>query len=141
MRAFASVALALVVGLAASVGGAFAGSDHAASGHTALTITFWEDAQRSTDPIVWTLRCDPARGTHPRPELACRRLQAGGWTLVAPVPAGQICTEIYGGPQVGRIVGTLEGRKVWARFTRTNGCHIARWNRLSPWLLPAGGVR
>jgi hypothetical protein len=140
MRASALVALALIVGAAVAVGGARAGSD-GASALTALTITFWENGQRSADPDVWTLRCDPARGTHPRPELACRRLQAGGWKLVAPVAAGTICTEIYGGPQVARVVGSLEGRKVWATFTRTNGCHISRWNRLSPWLLPAGGVR
>jgi hypothetical protein len=139
MRAFVLVALALVVGGSVVAGVA---SGEAGQGHTALTITFWDEGQqRSADPVVWTLRCDPARGTHPRPELACRRLEAGGWKLVAPVGAGTICTEIYGGPQVARVVGTLEGRKVWARFTRTNGCQISRWNKLTPWLLPAGGVR
>jgi hypothetical protein len=29
---------------------------------------------------------------------------------------------------------------VWASFSRQNGCAIARWNRVSPWLLPPGGV-
>jgi hypothetical protein len=139
MRAFVVVALALVVGGSLSAGVASGGP---AQGRTALTITFWDDGQqRTADPVVWTLRCDPAGGTHPRTELACRRLRAGGWKLVVPVPAGAICTEIYGGPQVARVVGMLDGRKVWARFTRTNGCQISRWNKLSPWLLPAGGVR
>ncbi len=139
MRAFVLVALALVVGGSVSAGVASGG---AGQGRTALTITFWDEGQqRTTDPVVWTLRCDPARGTHPRPELACRRIEAGGWKLVAPVPAGVVCTEIYGGPQVARVVGMLEGRKVWARFTRTNGCQISRWDKLSPWLLPAGSVR
>ena len=138
MRAFVLLALALVVGGSIAAGVA---SGAAGQGRTAVTITFWDEGQRTPDPVVWTLRCDPARGTHPRPELACRKLAAGGWKLVSPVPAGTICTEIYGGPQVARVVGLLEGRKVWARFTRTNGCQISRWNKLSPWLLPAGGVR
>jgi hypothetical protein len=138
MRALALLAVATCL---AAVSVTVAGGAGASS-HTALRITFWEDWQRSPDnTVIWTLRCDPARGTHPRPALACRRLEAGGWALVAPVPASAICTEIYGGPQVARIVGSLEGRKVWARFTRTNGCHISRWDRLTPWLLPAGSVR
>ncbi len=138
MRAFVLVALALVVGATVSVGAASGG---AGQGRTALTITVWDEGQRTTDPLVWTLRCDPPRGTHPRPGLACKKLEAGGWKLVAPVSPGAICTEIYGGPQVAGVVGMLEGRKVWARFTRTNGCQISRWNKLTPWLLPAGGVR
>ncbi len=137
MRALAIIAAAVAAG---AVSVAVAGGATSTS-HTALTITFWEDGQRTSDPDVWTLRCDPARGTHPRPAVACRRLETGGWKLVAPVGASAICTEIYGGPQVARIVGSLEGRKVWARFTRTNGCHISRWDKLTPWLLPAGGVR
>ena len=50
------------------------------------------------------------------------------------------CTQIYGGPQMARVVGTIAGRRVWATFNRTDGCQISRWERLSPWLLPAGGV-
>jgi len=38
------------------------------------------------------------------------------------------------------VVGKVAGKRVWASFSRTNGCHIARWDRLSPWLLPRGGV-
>ena len=104
----------MLVALALVAGGSFAAgvaSGAAGQGRTAVTITFWDEGQRTPDPVVWT------------------------------VPAGTICTEIYGGPQVARVVGLLEGRKVWARFTRTNGCQISRWNKLSPWLLPAGGVR
>lgn len=136
MRALVLLGAVVATGVAvAAAGGA------GASSHTSLRITFWDEGQRSGDPVVWTLSCDPARGTHPRPSVACRRLEAGGWKLVAPVREGAICTEIYGGPQVARLVGSLEGRKVWATFTRTNGCHISRWDDLSTWLLPAGGVR
>ena len=53
---------------------------------------------------------------------------------------GTVCTEIYGGPQVALIVGTVDGRRVWARVQRRDGCEVARWNRLTRWLLPPGGV-
>jgi hypothetical protein len=51
-----------------------------------------------------------------------------------------MCTEIYGGPQQARVVGTVKGQLVRATFSRTNGCEIARWQRISPWLVPPGGV-
>lgn len=89
---------------------------------------------------MWTLACNPARGTLVRPAVACRRLAAGGRKLFAPVPKDAVCTEIYGGPQEALVVGNVRGQRVWARFARRNGCEIARWSRLSPWLLPPGGV-
>jgi hypothetical protein len=48
----------------------------------------------------------------------------------APVPKSAACTLIYGGPQVAEVDGKFRGRKVNARFTRQNGCEIARWNRV-----------
>jgi hypothetical protein len=142
MRAFAILALAATAAiLAGSATGARGAGGTESSGHTAVTITYWDDGQGRSDPEVWTLRCNPPRGNHPRPALACRRLEAGGRRLVVPVPATAICTQIYGGPQVARVVGYLDGRRVWARFTRENGCQIERWSRLSPWLFPAGSVR
>jgi subtilisin inhibitor-like len=107
---------------------------------TSLTVTYWGDGVQSTNHDTWTLRCHPARGTLARPGAACSRLASGGWKLFAPVPLRAVCTQIYGGPQVARVVGVVEGKRVWATFSRTNGCHISRWNRLSPWLLPMGGV-
>jgi hypothetical protein len=137
MRTFALSAL-----VAATLLGLSAGSGNAAgaSGQTALTVTYWANGEQGSARDVWTLRCNPPRGTHPPPSLACRRLETGGCKLVVPVRSGTFCTEIYGGPQVARVVGTIGGRRVWARFTRVNGCQIDRWNRLSPWLFPAGGV-
>ena len=137
MRRLAILALVTTaaVGIVVGAGGAASTSDR-----TALTVTYWANGEKAADRDVWTLRCDPPRGTHPRPVAACRRLEAAGSKIVAPVPASAICTEIYGGPQVALVKGVLLGKHVWARFTRENGCQIARWSRLSPWLFPAGGV-
>ncbi len=69
--------------------------------------------------VTWTLRCDPARGTLARPARACARLAAGGAKLFAPLPQNAVCTEIYGGPQKARVVGVVDGKRVWSTFTRT----------------------
>jgi len=107
---------------------------------TSLRVTFWENGANPDSSVTWTLRCNPPRGSLRRPAAACRRLAAGGVKLFAPSPTNAVCTEIYGGPQQARVVGTLAGKRIWAAFARTNGCAIGRWNRVSPWLLPPGGV-
>jgi hypothetical protein len=106
---------------------------------TSLRISYWEGSGQKPD-VAWTLRCDPASGSLVRPARACRRLAAGGATLFAPIPPDTACTEIYGGPQRARVVGTVTGKYIWATFVRTNGCEIDRWQRISPWLVPPGGV-
>jgi hypothetical protein len=106
---------------------------------TVLTITYWPTGPAAGGKKVWTLRCGPARGTLPRPATACRRLAAGGTRLLAAPSKSQLCTQIYGGPEVARVVGRVRGAPVRVTFTRTDGCQISRWNALSPWLLPAGG--
>lgn len=58
--------------------------------------------------------------------------------LLAPVPADQACTMIYGGPETATITGTLRGKKVKASFSRSNGCEIDRWDQLVTALKPAG---
>ena len=135
MRGIAILALTAAA-LVASSSGAAAN----ASSATSLKITFWPAGPDGAQQVTWTLRCNPARGTLRNPAPACRKLASGGVKLFAPVPRDAVCTEIYGGPQVARVVGTVGGKRIWARFSRANGCHIARWDRLSPWLLPRGGV-
>jgi hypothetical protein len=143
MRGIAVLALSFLALLLLALAGVAVAAGARAAGtttHTTLTITYWASGQDGGDRVVWTLRCDPARGTHPRPALSCRRLATGGWRLFAPLRKDVVCTEIYGGPQEARIVGMVDGRRVWATLSRRNGCEIARWSRVSPWLLPPGGV-
>lgn len=112
----------------------------ATSSPTTLRVSYWEDGSGTKPDSVWTLRCSPAGGSLARPARACAKLAAGGAKLFAPFPRDTACTEIYGGPQRARIVGTIAGKRVWTTLTRTNGCEISRWARVSPWLLPPGGV-
>ena len=107
---------------------------------TSLRISFWEDGSSARADSVWTLRCSPAGGSLPRPGLACARLAALSLEPFSGLGKGTVCTDIYGGPQKARVIGKVGGKPVWATFTRTNGCEIARWNGLAPWLLPPGGI-
>jgi hypothetical protein len=65
---------------------------------------------------------------------ACEGLSA---SRLRPVPANVACTQIYGGPSVARVRGTIDGKPVDARLNRSNGCEIARWQRNAA-LLRAG---
>jgi hypothetical protein len=95
-----------------------------------LTITVWP-RDREHASYTHTLRCHPASGTLPRPGLACRRLFSVSGNPFAPTPPGTACTLIYGGPQVAWVRGSFRGRRIWATFTRADGCAVARWNRVS----------
>jgi hypothetical protein len=75
---------------------------------------------------LWTLHC-PGGGTLPGPTRACARL-ARLEDPFAPVPRDVACTEIYGGPRKAEVHGMFRGRRVDARFNRTNGCEIERWD-------------
>jgi hypothetical protein len=77
-----------------------------------------------------TLTCDPAGGTLPSPAEACRRLAAIDDPF-APVPAGTACTLVWGGPQQATVSGSFRGKSVAAHFDRSNGCEIARWDRVA----------
>lgn len=77
------------------------------------------------------------------PELACTALldAAVVTRLVEGVPADQVCTEIYGGPDVAVITGTLGSDTIDATINRTNGCGIDDWDSvLGDILPPATGV-
>ena len=85
---------------------------------------------------VWTLTCGPPGGNHPDPEAACRALTGARRDPFAPVPAGAMCSQVYGGPQTATITGTWQGRSVRASYRRTDGCEIARWDAIAAALGP-----
>lgn len=91
-----------------------------------------------------TLRCHPAGGDHPDPQAACERLDAltiWGRDLFAAGPPDALCTSQYGGSATAHVTGSWAGRPVDARFSRHDGCEIARWDAFVPLLPPADAVR
>ncbi|MEV0183719.1 SSI family serine proteinase inhibitor [Streptomyces sp. NPDC050625] len=87
---------------------------------------------------TYVLSCHPAVGSHPDVGGACRAVDRNTrWDreAFAPVAPGSVCTMIYGGPATAHVTGTWAGRPVDARYDRSNGCEIARWNQMVP-LLP-----
>ncbi len=79
-------------------------------------------------PKRWTLRCDPAGGTHPEAKAACRALLAAK-NPFAPIPRGIMCPMIVAGPQKATITGTFFGQHVASDFSRA-GCEATRWAKL-----------
>jgi Subtilisin inhibitor-like len=93
---------------------------------TSLEISVTPGGEAPTK--TWTLRC-PDGGTLPDAAEACGKLESLDDPF-APVPEDVACTEIYGGPQEAEVHGTFRGEPVDARFNRTNGCEIERWDKV-----------
>lgn len=122
--------LLLGVALAAGCSGRTASGGGSAKPvpHADLTISVWQAGPGS--PVRSSrLRCP---GHTPK----CGHLARLSGPF-APVPPDVACTEIYGGPQTAEVRGTYRGRRVAARFNRTNGCEIARWDEHA-FLFPTG---
>jgi hypothetical protein len=116
--------------LAALVGCGSGDGSAAAEPWARLTITVWPQGSDAGGAQRWTLRCGPLGGTHPNRGRACKRLSALS-NPFRPVPKDVACTQIYGGPAEALVTGTFRGRKISARFNRTDGCQIERWNRVA----------
>lgn len=95
-----------------------------------------QDAESGT---MYTLACiegEPALGTHPDREIACRNLIRSYNDMAALLSSGyDMCTTIYGGPEEARIVGTLNMKQLDFYLTKTNGCEIAKWAAWEPVML------
>ncbi len=115
-------------------------SDGAAETELVIDISIGEEAGQGTDtpePRKWTLTCSPAGGSHPAPEAACSDLdQAGGVDALEEVPADQICTEIYGGPEVAKVTGHVGGTEIDTEFTKSGGCEMERYSTMGSVLDP-----
>lgn len=93
------------------------------------TYTVTLAADDTSPPTTWRLECEPAGGDHPDAAAACAAIKAAA-NPFEPVPADMACTEIYGGPGVATVSGVRQGKRVEARYTRTNGCEISRWDAI-----------
>ena len=127
----------LAVAAAGALTACGSGTENGPGTLTELTITVRESPQSA--PQTWTLTCDPPGGTHPDPSAACAQLAA----LPAPfaqTPKDMACTQIYGGPQTATVTGTYRSAPVEATFSQTDGCEIARWDRVAEVLVVRGGA-
>ena len=72
-------------------------------------------------------------------QRACAALADAGvqTRLIDGAPTDVACTEIYGGPETARIVGTIDDQPVDTTVDRANGCGIDDWDRVLVDLLPA----
>jgi Subtilisin inhibitor-like len=125
VRALALLAVPVVL-LASACSGSGAARDVTID----LRITVWPDGKEAGKPRGdWRLQCSPLGGDLPHGDRACFRLASLRRPL-APVSKKAACSQVYGGPDVAHVVGSLRGRRVDATFRRTDGCQIARWDRV-----------
>jgi hypothetical protein len=94
---------------------------------TNLTIELDTDGTGGKPPQRTQVLCEEGMDTSPCPQLA-------GLTAadLAPVPPQTPCTDIFGGPEVVTITGTLQGDAVDAKLSRANGCEIERFGAIVP---------
>jgi hypothetical protein len=126
----------LALALLATAALAACGSDEGtpAGGSTgelaSLTVTVDDDgAKGSEQPRELELDCEK-----PTDSLACGAAAGVSAADLKPTGGDVACTQIYGGPEEATIKGTIRGDTVDARFTRTDGCEISRWDRVKPLL-------
>jgi hypothetical protein len=72
------------------------------------------------------VRCDA-----PEDSELCREVAGLDAKVFEPTPGNVACTQQYGGPETATVTGTFRGQPVDARFSRQNGCEIARWQDAS----------
>lgn len=87
-----------------------------------LTVAVDADGKDPAPPRRTTISCDA-----PEDSEVCRALAGVKPQTFEPTPGDVACTQQYGGPQTATVKGTLRGAPVDSRFSRTNGCEIARW--------------
>lgn len=118
-------------------------TDPAAAGTAMLAISIKPspDAQ----PIEYFLECTPdgigETTTVPNAAAACEAVKRLGAAFFNAQPdPDRMCTQQYGGPQTATVKGTVDGHRVYASFSATDGCEISRWNALESILGAAGAL-
>jgi len=110
------------------------------AGGVELSIRY-DDGDGRRETAILTCRANVQRaggflnGKAPVSEL-CAQARSLSELLTTQPAKGRMCTQIYGGPQTARVTGTIDGEKVDRRFTRTNGCELADFERAAALLQP-----
>jgi hypothetical protein len=110
----------LVVGLALAAGCGEDDEQPAAAPYAELLVTVDMDGQGGAAPRRAEVACETAESG------PCADLNAD---VFEPTPRGTACTQLFGGRQTATVTGTFGGERIDARFSRNNGCEIARWKQ------------
>jgi hypothetical protein len=109
--------------------GGSAASTHAASTRAAkVSLDIQVTGQPGAKAEHWTLRCDPAGGTHPDPQAACNVLLHAKSPFAA-VPGHVMCPMILAGTQTAVVKGTWFGKHIDTSFNRS-ACGMLRWRKV-----------
>jgi hypothetical protein len=128
LAAFSLITLSACGSEKATSGNPVTGSPGAVSPSPSTSLSITLTKSPKSQPITWTLTCEPTGGTAPAAAKACAQLNVDSF---APTPPGTACTDIYGGPEQGTVKGTYKGNPVDASFSRKNGCELDRWAKVS----------
>jgi hypothetical protein len=93
------------------------------SGLADLTLTIDGDGSGAQPPKEVEVRCEEAQDS-----ALCTDVAGLAPADFGPTPRMTACTQQYGGPETAHVTGTLRGEPVDARFSREQGCEIARWD-------------
>lgn len=102
---------------------------------TQLTVRVDADGDGPAEPKQARVFCDQESNERGSPCAAAKSLRPADFE---PTPGDVACTELFGGPETATISGTLERERVEGRFSRQDGCEIARWEKVSALLAEAG---
>jgi ABC-type glycerol-3-phosphate transport system substrate-binding protein len=94
-----------------------------------LTVTVNDGSKTKTAQITCNAASDSKE---------CAALAELDAKWLEPTPGNRACTQQYGGPETATLKGTLHDKAVDAKFSRVNGCEIARWNAAKDVFAAAG---
>jgi hypothetical protein len=126
--AVACAATVTACGAAQAAGGSAAGHTAASARAAKVSLAIQVTGKPGAKPEHWTLRCDPAGGTHPDPQAACNVLLHAKSPFAA-VPDHVMCPMILAGTQTATIKGTWFGKHIDTTFDRS-GCGMLRWRKI-----------
>jgi len=107
----------------------------------AIMVTTAQGAKAVNYTLVCRDGVPAAESKHPKAAAACAALKQNAALLSpGPPPTDQACTQQYGGPQQATVTGSVDGKAVESKFSRTDGCQIAAWNAAKDVLGSSGGA-
>ena len=97
---------------------------------TDLTITLQSIPGMGSEPVTYTLTCEPVGGDLDGAEAACSALADADADPFATVPPTEACLQVIKGPGEITIKGKWDGEPVDALFTQHNSCESERFDHI-----------